>query len=257
MKLWPRLPLPRAQVILRDQAALDYDQLSRYWEEKSDVAIFAPVGGSPVAKADLESLRKFIVASAIASGYPGTSARVKRAAFDLTLSTGLPAFPIPIGEGLRPEVWAWIAVVLVPHILRWRWGGGGRDVPSDRGAGSIYRNAFARLWHAGRILDRGQGASERWGYLEAMGADQMVALLERPSLGSNPLIARAIADVWTRLPDSQRSERLFREAMKTFLISAAVVELDALTPPELKSMAKGTFEQTAARCGLACTLEAG
>ena len=48
----------------------------------------------------------------------------------------------------------------------------------------------------GRIFDRRTG--DRWGLLRILTEDAMVQITERPSIGGDPALARALAEAWVR-----------------------------------------------------------
>ena len=95
-------------------------------------------------------------------------------------------------RGLGDDVWTFVATSLAPDIVHWRFG-----TARERYLGGV-RNTFQRLWMRGRVLDRGADHHERWQLLEKLTEDALVQITERPSLGGDPVLARAIAEAWLR-----------------------------------------------------------
>lgn len=248
MKLWPRLPLARAAEFVASLPDLSPEALEARWQAP-EVRVFAATGGVRVTDAALRGLRSGILSAARDCGFP-TVTRGQRGEFDRLAGLLLSEVGIPTGEGLRPEVWAWIATLLLPDVTRWRWERPDGQVGLERFAGSVYRNAFGRLWLSVVTLDRGPSHHDRWGVLNTLGADQMVALLERPTIAGNPDLGRAIGEAWYALRPQDRTEDLFREAMKALLVQMGVRRLDVLDQKELQRHLHRIFESTGLALGM-------
>lgn len=77
-------------------------------------------------------------------------------------------------------------------INNWRFG----HTP-ERYKGGV-RNAFQRVWHRSKVLDRGRDHDDRWGLLRSLTEDAMVQITERPSIGADPMLAQALGEAWVR-----------------------------------------------------------
>jgi hypothetical protein len=176
-----------------------------------------------------------------AAGYPDIRTRKAHAAFDHSAQTLLTDFGIPFGEAIRPEMWAWITVELVPHLICWRWADRNGVAKPERFAGPLVRNALGRLWYQGNRLDRGAAHPERWLYSQRFTSDQAVALLERSALAGHRELCLAVGKCWSELPASARDEKLFREAMKLLIIKAGIVRLDVLSADALDHLVDECF----------------
>lgn len=250
MRLWPRLPLPRARVTAAEVASLTVEQLSRLPVNREASRLFAPTGGIRVDDVVVRDLRTRLEGIASGAGFPAIVRRDGRARFDNDASQFLVDYPMSPGEALRPEVWAWIAVVLVPHLVKWRWAGENGAVALERFAGGVTRNALGRLWYQGMSLDRGRSEPQRWLYSQSFGADQAVALLERPSLAGNRRICLAVGKVWTSLPEAKRKEELFRQTMKALIVRGGLIRLDVLGADAMEEVVRACFVVTMQRLGL-------
>ena len=56
-----------------------------------------------------------------------------------------------------------------------------------------------------RALDRGEQHPRRWQLLEELTEDALVQITERPSIGADPVLARAIAEAWQAVLDMKTS----------------------------------------------------
>ena len=251
MQLWPRLTPVRAEEALEARAGKSFEELALTDWRALEMRTFAPTGGVPISDLELRAFRDRLEDVSRRSGYPKLPTVKDRAAFDREAAVMIAGHAIPVGEGIRPEVWAWIATMLVPHLVVWRWARGASGAKSERFAGPVYRNAIGRLWLAARVLDRGADhGSARWTLLDALGADQVVALIERTTLGGSQVVGRTVGECWVRISPTKRTERLFRESMKALLIHASIRRLEALSEADLSVAVYDQFLHTAARLGM-------
>lgn len=174
---------------------------------------YAACGGSPVRHDILIELRTGLTEIAGRCGFPDRGSAADRARFDELSSAFLAQnHELDGGEALRDDVWAFLACVLLPDIVAWRFA----DRPAERFHGGV-RNTFQRLWMRGRILDRGAEAARRWELLGVLTEDALVQITERPSVGNDARLARALAEGWLRA-----SERLGRSAMEDAMREAVI-----------------------------------
>ena len=250
MRLWPRLPLPRARTIAATYVGQSLESLEGIaWARSSD-RLYAPTGGLPVDDTSLRAMRRSLQQLAVDAGYPHSRRRADTSDFDDAAVRYLAECSIGFGEAIRAETWAWVCVQLVPHVVAWRWMDAGGTIRLDRFAGSLLRNALGRLWYQGMLLDRGDAYADRWHYSELFGADQAVALLERPSLAASRQVCLAIGKVWSAIPQAKRKEDLFRETMKLLLVRSAVQRLDVMDPHELDQVISQCFDSMRRRLNL-------
>lgn len=247
MKLWPRLPLPRAKALVGDYGNRSLEDLQGTFATNASLKLFAPTGGVPIDDKTLRKLRLELESFAQECGYPETGSKKDRTHFDELVLHFLADLPIDFGEAIRPETWAWIAVVLAPHLVKWRWMGSDGHVSPERYAGPIVRNSFGRLWYQAMALDRGVDSANRWLYAEEFGADQTVALLERPSLAANRAVCLAVGKAWLALPPAHRKEELFRQTMKALIVRAGFQRFDVLESRALDQAVSDSFSVTMRR----------
>lgn len=198
MILLPRLPDIATDYLLSNLFSNgQFDWLGFDPRALPDEVRYASTGGSIVTPTRLNEIREDIVEIAGKYGFSKTADRNFLSQFDAALGEYLTLIPeLSTGEGLRNDVWAFITIVLAPDVVFWRFG-----YTPERYKGGI-RNAFQRLWHRGKVLDRGSADANRWGLLHNLTEDALVQITERPSIGADPVLARALAEAWVRASGS-------------------------------------------------------
>ena len=192
--LLPRLPGPAAEILLEDQMSDGFASWSGFDPSDLPAAVrFAATGGTQVTPTQLAALRDTIVEIAQSNGFGIEGADAQFASFDAQMAAALAVEPLfASGEALRDDVWTFVGVSLAPDIVYWRF-----SSARKRYFGGV-RNTFQRLCMRGRALDRGAGHPKRWQLLEELSEDALVQITERPSLGGDPVLAKAIAEAWVR-----------------------------------------------------------
>ncbi|BCG23962.1 hypothetical protein TUM18999_21530 [Pseudomonas tohonis] len=215
------------------------DLLSEYASLKS----IAPSGG---ARADAVAVDVAVELRRIAqrSGFPNTNSQSARSQFDQEAAIYLAQKKeLKSGEALRDDVWAFMATVLAPDVVAWRFADNSRERVA-RFAGGV-RNAFQRLWVRGTILDRGDEAPERWELVKQLTEDAMVQIFERASIGGNPPLANAVAECWLRTAEKVGRgpmEDIMRSATKVIRVKNQIIDLAYLSPEELKRVISQIFD---------------
>src|SRR5688572_10966327 len=138
---FPRISGRQARIVLR-QLSADPLLLRVPWTDRRALpgaaSTFAASGGRRVTDAELTALRDRIIALATAAGFGGPRVGDFRA-FDASLAIALLEEDlVPPPEALRDDVWAFLATILAPDVVSWRFGG-----TAERYAGGV-RNAFQR-----------------------------------------------------------------------------------------------------------------
>lgn len=192
--LLPRLPAPAAERLLEKYLRNTPHKWPGFDSNNLPESVrFTPTGGSPISPKHLDNIRANILRIAKANGYGGKGTRNELSSFDSQTAAWLADQPVfASGEALRDDTWAFIAIIVAPDIVSWRFG----DSP-ERYLGGV-RNTFQRLWLRGKSFDRGKTNQNRWDLLEKLTEDAFVQITERPSLGGNPVLALAIAEAWVR-----------------------------------------------------------
>jgi hypothetical protein len=161
-------------------------------------------------------------------GYPEFQRARSATPFDQEVGTLLTdLMDILPADAAQEGVWSFISLVLLPDVAFWRW-------PNQQGKENYERligrprNVFRRLWWRSYCI----GDDLARELLE----DEAVAIMERPSFGGCPKVARAIASTHLRYvhvsPGVSRTEVL-RQATKRLRRISPVVTLYALSEADL------------------------
>jgi hypothetical protein len=207
---------------------------------------FAASGGSQIEPASLAELRSLIVDAARQCGFPDRGSVDDRARFDFLASVALAEFEqLKGGEADRDDVWAFIATILLPDVVAWRF----IARSPERFHGGV-RNTFQRLWMRMWALDGGEDAgTARWALMEQLTEDALVQLTERPSLGANRALSRAIASAWIVTAERvgrSRMQDVMRSAIIDVRIRNEIQLLDVLAHEELEAQVRRFFVARAA-----------
>lgn len=210
-------------------------------EEHASMLSFAASGGSRSEEL-ANSIGAAIRRLAADAGFPENSSQVARAKFDHNVAIYLGAHPgLTTGEAQRDDVWAYLATVVVPDVVSWRF----PDPAPHRFEGGV-RNALQRLWMRGSVLDRGADNADRWALIRNLSEDAAVQIFERASIGGNPTLARAIAEVWVRTAAAEgrgAMESAMRRATKLVRLRNEVIDLSSLPGAELEAQVLDIFRQ--------------
>ena len=170
----------------------------------------------------------------------GFPSRLSKAEFDRLAAIYLAQHPaLQAGEALRNDVWAFIATVVAPDLVAWRF----PDAGPERYDGGV-RNTFQRLWLRAKALDRGPTHPERWALVNAMPEDAVVQIVERPSLGGRPRVALGLAEAWqemTKTTPLGLQEDLMRTATKILRLQNEIIDLQYLQDDDLAATACAAF----------------
>jgi hypothetical protein len=203
---------------------------------------FAASGGSQIDPASLAELRSLVVDAARQCGFPDRGTVEERARFDFLASIAFAKFDqLRGGEADRDDVWAFIATILLPDVVIWRFAGRS----PERFHGGV-RNTFQRLWMRMWALDGGADSGlERWSLLEQLTEDALVQLTERPSIGANRALSRAIGLAWVRTAarlGRARMQSAMRRAIIDVRIRNEIQLLDAMIPGEMEKQVRRFFD---------------
>ena len=249
MKLFPKLPLTVAHEMAVEAALASIRDLAAASAVDHPAMLYSPVGGVRAHEADVAQVRDELRVAARANRYPLDATETDRVAFDAQAARLLTAhMDISANEAADPRLWAFLACVVVPDIVRWRFPGNGAMGTSEErfiGKARGLRNTFGRLWWRSRLLRMPDGADDP---LERLGEDELVQITERTSIAGSPRLATQLADSFLeavdRYPRVSRSV-LMRDAMKRIRRLAAFTEFDALDDDSLRDLVDDVLETSA------------
>jgi hypothetical protein len=212
---------------------------------------YTPTGGARATVAALGQLRIDLLVLARAAGYPNPASQQQAADFDAEASIVLARqMRMAPAEAAKGGVWEFLSCALLPDIVRWRFGGtGNATTPIERFVAGR-RNVFQRLWwRAFHLAPRVPDASQLVGLLRALGEDELVQLMERPSLagieGLSGSIATGLLAASQTYSDLTRRQ-LIREAQKRFLRLSSFLSFESIAAGEIDRHVESVFEQVAA-----------
>lgn len=208
---YPRIPTQVAIGLLRDFDGKSLSELSDAFATDHLRASFYPNYPHQVESSTLHRIRDGVVEIATKFGFPDEVKSQNAAAdFDretaVFLAESMDILPV---EAAIEEVWNFFTLVLLPDVGMWRYPNKPGDYEYDRLIGKP-RNVFRKLWWRGYVL--GSELSSK------LGEDETVNIMERPSVGGNRALARAIVRSHERI----RSESEGRFASSEFLRTAMV-----------------------------------
>lgn len=249
MFVYPRLPYPSAATIAESVRVASVAQAAAQAACDHPEAVFTPTGGNRIESEQLQSLRSSVLELAKEAGYPLPGSEEQRLSFDAVVAVALyRRMHISPAEAAKAGVWAFMACVLMPDIVRWRFPGGVEGSAVDRFLPGR-RNTLQRLWWRAFLMHDPTREDNPYGALVHLGEDEIVQIMERPNLaGIRPLthhVARELITTATRHPHIARRD-LIREAQKRLLRLSAFVSFDALDDDELAASVRGVFEAVAA-----------
>jgi hypothetical protein len=241
--LMPRLPGPACEAIVRHLFENGPERWHGFDPANLPASVrYAATGGAPVGSAQLATLRADVVAIARRHGFGRDTGRSSLALFDAETAAWLAQADIfSTGEALRDDVWSFVAAVVAPDIVHWRFG-----AALERYTGGV-RNTYQRLWMRGRALDRGSGHPERWKLLDELTEDALVQITERPSIGGDPILSVAVAEAWlraSRFHGKSAMEDIMRRAALRIRIRNEIRALSELAATDLEKFLDATFGVT-------------
>lgn len=243
--LYPRLLIEQAKPLHEQYRTLDIPELRLRSEISHQSAIYAATGGDRVSTGRLAELRDGALQLAAQHGFPTESSRDARREFDLRLAQylhgGMKIIPAEAASG---DVWAFLALVLMPDLAYWRY----PHPPGDRVLGTdITRHVLGRLWWRAQLV-HSPDEPDSYKALEVLAEaafDQIYA--RRKALGNSPTVVKAILRTWSMLElDGLEERAVLRDFLQRLLRLSPFVAFEALDPVvldgELRMVASETVE---------------
>jgi hypothetical protein len=225
--LYPRLLAGQAKPLHQAQLRLSLAELTAGAATDHPSAVYVATGGDRVGEARLKELRAFVTELAADAGFPSAASRESHADFDLKLAAGLHSeMGLVPAEAASRDVWAFLALVLLPDVAYWRY----PNRTGDRVLGTdITRHVFGRLWWRAQLVHSPE-SDEPYGALRVLGESAFDQLYgRRTSLGGSPHLVKGILRVWNELDTSRFNEReVLRDFLKRLRRLEAFILFDAL-----------------------------
>jgi hypothetical protein len=238
--VYPRLPRARGLAIIEETRSWALDKLAA--SSATDHPDAAPIAtGARVAPRILEELRDGVRSVARDRGYPEMLRRGREWTFDSAAGRVLyQKMDIIPADAAAEGVWSFLSLVLLPEIGPWRF----PERAQDRLLGHP-RNIFRRSWWRAHVLGEDLDAAPDG--QQPLGEDELVQIMERPTLAANPQVARAVRDGIFRgahRVDVARSE-FARDLTKRMLRLTPFITFDLLDEIQLTGLVDDLIEQSA------------
>lgn len=193
--LYPRLPDIEARIALkRIRSAAGSPDVRREAGCEHRRAYFAPTGGRPAGRDQLERLAEAVRRCAGEFGYPGMAkvGEQRLIEFDRALARVVfSEMDLVPAEAAVPEIWSFMAVRLLPDVVAWRWQQGFNE---ERWIGrTLVRHTFGRVWWQAHALGRPTPYGRDYSLLDSLSESDLNQIFERRSIGGNTELARALA----------------------------------------------------------------
>lgn len=236
----PRLDRDAAIEIIERHAGSDVETVGRAMPDLPEVVTYAQVDGLRVENSETAfvDLRSALLAIAVEHGWPGSLEN--RAEFEgrsaRLLHERLPMTP---HEASHDDVWSYVTCCWLLDIAMWRFG---PEADVKRFLGDLNRNTFRRMWWRAEVLGPDI-------VLTDLREDELVSIMERPTLASDRRLARSMArEFLGRAARGEVPERmkLMRESSKRLLRLTPFVAFGSLSDVELTEVVAGAFEGAAA-----------
>lgn len=238
--VYPRLPRARGIAIIEETRSWDLDRLAE--SSNTDHPDAAPTTtGTRVNRHRLFEIRDSVRRVAKDQGYPEPLPRGHEWAFDSAAGNVLyHTMDIIPADAASEGVWSFLTLVVLPEIGPWRF----PDRAYNRLLGHP-RNVFRRIWWRAHVLGPDLGTAPDG--QQPLGEDELVQIMERPTLAANPEIARAVRDGIFRgagrVPTA-RSE-FVRDLTKRVLRLTPFIALDVLDRSDLDELIDSLIEESA------------
>ncbi|MFD0507137.1 hypothetical protein ACFQ0G_38855 [Streptomyces chiangmaiensis] len=120
--LYPRLLTEQARPLFEEYRHLTVAELAGQVAVSHESAVYVATGGDRISAQQLRELRAGVVDLAERAGFPDDSDRASNAEFDLQVAALLHAeMGMVPAEAASRDVWAFLAIVLLPDVAFWRY----------------------------------------------------------------------------------------------------------------------------------------
>jgi len=245
---------------LTELQASEYTQLESTPEELLPPTVTWPATGPPrLDREGLGELRDAIREAGRSVGYeygladgPPLASAEQKALIDLEVARALHTrMRCSRHDAASPGVWMYVATMLGPELVRWRFDSGD-GVGDARFGHQRLRNFYGRLWWRAELL-QDRGAEDPYWLLRELGEDELVQITERPNAsGYRPLavgLGRHLLKAFNPEVHSNRS-LILRDAMKRLVRRLPLACIEALDADTLDEVLAGMFRDTIVGLGL-------
>ena len=239
--LYPRLLPNETEKLFAAMRGRSPENLRERAQVVSGHAVFAATGGTRVTRDELRLLAADLEKFAVMHGYPHSRDDVVE--FDRAVARHLHQHSgMTPGEASQRQVWAFLALVLLPHICAWRFPAKADGTyTADRFKGSdLTRHTFARLWTRAYVL-HDPSAPEPYGLLDGLGENDMDQVMaRRRAVAATPALVRAVvrAHVEEERNGAESVRLVLRDSLQRLLRLTAFLDLDWISDEQLLDLVR-------------------
>ncbi len=257
--IYPRLPHSDALMLSQHRSRLSIEAARKVADTTHTRVTYAATGGMRIQESNLAKLAEQIRALAHESGYPAPRSVGARDRFDGRLGKLLHEHSgLSPSEACRDGVWSFLACVLVPDVVRWRFPGEETTAKNFLGKDRGIDNALGRCWWAAELLLEEQSPDDPYELLLELGVDESVGFSRRSRAVVNRRVAVGLARMVVTvhaagLPFTRLD--LMRDVMKRFLRLASFVSFESLTELEFEHCVRDLVTASASAVALSRNLD--
>jgi hypothetical protein len=228
--LFPRLGALNGKMIIAERGGLSLLQLEKLGAVTHPQAAPGAVAGTPATVGLIRDVQEGIRGIAREAGYPKS---MNGRLFDTECARFLyETLKIVGSEAAEDGVWTFLSVVVVPEIAAWRF-----PKKSEERVLGKPRNVLRRLWWRAWAFGPDLGAAPDG--CTPLGEDELVQIMERPTVSGRPETAQAIRRALWRaeiagLPASR--SYLNREIAQRARAIQTQISFEALTEDQFDSL---------------------
>jgi hypothetical protein len=238
-RLLPQIPQAVSTDLAERFSSVDVASLAKQAANRHELQTFSPTGGHQVSPGELDDLARAVrdVRDTFRPAF--ADSRLVRVVH--------PWMNVTRQEAALDGVWSFLGCVLLPDVVRWRFGGDA--TPADRflGAGRGLRNVLGRAWWRGELLRDPESPPGRDPYwlVDELTEDELTGIVERPRAVATRAVAVALARALLQTDCREIPRALVaREGFKLFLRLGYFVEYDALEADELRIACESLFRRS-------------
>ncbi|MGX6604598.1 DUF6339 family protein [Micromonosporaceae bacterium Da 78-11] len=241
--LYPRLLPGETEKLFAAMRGRGPEDLREHAAVSSGRAVFAATGGTRVTRDELKLLSTELEKLAVAKNYPQPPTVQDRNEFDRMVARHLHQHSgMTPGEASQRQVWAFLALVLVPHLCAWRFPMRDDVYVADRFKGTdLTRHTLARLWTRAHVLND-PSATDSYHLLGALGeADLDQIMARRRAVAATPALVRAIVQAHVEdsgTGDETPARAVLRDSLQRLLRLTAFLDLDWLPADRLVELVR-------------------
>ncbi len=230
--------------LIAEHGRLSVEVLATRSELSHPEQAWVPTGGTRATREKLIEISAAVRGLAREHGCPSATGTRERTAFDRACASELlRLMNIVPADAANDGVWTFLTCLVLPDVAAWRF----PDRHEERFLGTP-RNTFRRLWWRAYVLDGSWPTADRRSVVGELGEDEIVQVMERPSLAGNPRLARGVCLAFLehagRTPGVTRME-LMRDAAKRLIRVTPFVALDVLGDGALSRILDAAFSESA------------